>query len=83
MGIAWSKDFGTAKGQSSFHPAAGEIPASISSQNGSRPRKGKARGFAMSNIAAEVLDLFKTLLRKLLEKPVRRRAGETKNGVRG
>ena len=37
----------------------------------------------MSNIAAEVLDLFKTLLRKLLEKPVRRRAGETKNGVRG
>lgn len=79
---AWSKDFGIAKEQNTFHSAAGEIPANISSQNSPKPRKGTVRGFAISNSAVEVPDLFKTLVRKPSEKPVRRRAGEMKEGIR-
>lgn len=53
-----SKDYSIAKGQSYFCSAAGEMPASISSQNGQpRPRKGMVRGFVMSNSAVEVPDL--------------------------
>lgn len=59
-----------------------EIPAGISSQNGRRPRKRMVRSFAMSNSAVKVTDLFETLLRKLSEKPDRRKAGEIKEGIR-
>lgn len=38
--------------------------------------------FAMSNSALEMLDLFKTLLGKLSEKPVRTGTGEKREGIR-